>query len=65
MDEQKRKYRSYTEEFKLQALELLKSSGKNARQVERDLGITPGLACEMERSVSSDIQKKRNKLIWN
>ena len=25
------------------ALELLKSSGKTARQIERDLGITPGL----------------------
>jgi len=43
MDEKKSKYRTYTEEFKLQALELLKSSGKKARQIERDLGITPGL----------------------
>ena len=43
MDEKKPKYRTYTEEFKLQALELLKSSGKKARQIERDLGITPGL----------------------
>ena len=38
-----RKYRTYTEEFKLEALELLKSSGKRAGQIERDLGITPGL----------------------
>ncbi len=36
-------YRKYTEEFKLEALELLKSSGKSAGQIERDLGITPGL----------------------
>jgi transposase len=43
MDEQKPHYRKYTEEFKLEALELLKSSGKTARQIERDLGITPGL----------------------
>ena len=43
MDEKKREYRTYTEEFKLEALELLKSSGKSARQIERDLGITPGL----------------------
>jgi len=41
MDE--RKYRIYTKEFKLEALELLKSSGKNAGQLERELGITPGL----------------------
>ena len=38
-----KKYRTYTEEFKLEALALLKSSGKSALQVERDLGITPGM----------------------
>jgi len=43
MDEQRPHYRKYTEEFKLAALELLKSSGKSAGQIERDLGITPGL----------------------
>ena len=43
MDEKKPQYRKYTEEFKLEALELLKSSGKTARQIERELGITPGL----------------------
>lgn len=43
MDEQKSRYRTYTEEFKLEALELLKSSGKPARQLERELGITSGL----------------------
>jgi transposase len=43
MDEKKSRYRTYTEEFKLEALELLKRSGKKAGQIERDLGITPGL----------------------
>jgi transposase len=43
MDQEKSRYRTYTEEFKLEALELLKSSGKTARQIERELGITPGL----------------------
>jgi transposase len=43
MDESKVRYRKYTEEFKLEALELLKSSGKNSRQIERELGITVGL----------------------
>ncbi len=38
-----RKYRSYPEEFKLEALEILRSSGKSAGQIERELGITPGL----------------------
>ena len=38
-----KKYRSYTEEFKVEALKLLESSGKSAAQIERDLGITTGL----------------------
>ena len=36
-------YRRYTEEFKLEALELLRSSDKSAAQIERDLGITKGM----------------------
>jgi transposase len=36
-------YRKYTKEFKLEALELLGTSGKSAAQIERDLGITKGL----------------------
>lgn len=38
-----RNYRTYTEEFKLEALELLGRSGKSAAQLERELGITKGL----------------------
>jgi transposase len=38
-----RNYRTYTEQFKLEALELLESSGESAAQIERDLGITKGL----------------------
>ena len=38
-----KKYRAYTDEFKREALELLKSSGKSARQIEQDLGITDGM----------------------
>jgi transposase len=37
------KYRTYTQEFKLEALELLKTSGQSAAQIERDLGITKGM----------------------
>jgi transposase len=36
-------YRKYTEEFKLEALQLLISSGKSASQLERELGITEGM----------------------
>ncbi|MGQ9850356.1 MAG: transposase [Aggregatilineaceae bacterium] len=35
-----KRYRTYTQEFKLEALELLKSSGKSAAQLERELGIS-------------------------
>jgi len=38
-----RNYREYTQEFKLQALELLNRGEKSAGKIERDLGITPGL----------------------
>ena len=38
-----RKYREYTREFKIQALELLKRGDRPASQIERELGITPGL----------------------
>jgi transposase len=38
-----KKYREYSQEFKLEALELLKRGDKSAGQLERELGITPGL----------------------
>jgi transposase-like protein len=38
-----KRYRTYPQEFKLEALELLKQSGKSAAQLERDLGITSQL----------------------
>lgn len=43
MSDTKASYRTYTEEFKLEALELLKRGEKNSAQIERDLGITDGL----------------------
>ena len=38
-----KKYRTYTDEFKREALELLKSSGKSAGQLERESGDHPGM----------------------
>lgn len=38
-----RNYRKYSQEFKLEALELLRRGEKSAGQIERELGITPGL----------------------
>jgi transposase len=38
-----RKYRSYPEAFKLEALALLEKGENSAGQIERELGITPGM----------------------
>jgi transposase-like protein len=38
-----RKYRTYTKEFKLEAISLAENSDKSLGQIERELGITPGL----------------------
>ena len=38
-----RKTRKYSQEFKLEALELLQRGEKGAGEIERELGITPGL----------------------
>ena len=57
-----KKNRIYTEEFKLEALQLLKTSNKNAKQIERDLGITSGLLLKWrnryEIKTSSDGKKE-------
>jgi transposase len=65
MDEQKPHYRKYTEEFKLEALELLKSSGKTGRQLERELGITPGLLVKWRdryQVIAKDVDQTRLEL---
>lgn len=38
-----KQYRTYPEAFKLEALALLERGDKSAGQIERELGITPGL----------------------
>lgn len=40
---EKKSYLEFTEEFKLEALELFKRGDKTASQIERDLGILLGL----------------------
>jgi hypothetical protein len=40
-----RNYRSYPEEFILEAPEMLRSGGKKSDQIERELGITTGRLC--------------------
>lgn len=43
------KKRKYTDEFKAEALQLLRSSGRSASQLERELGITQGLLSRWRR----------------
>ncbi len=59
---EKKKYRTYPEEFKREALELLQSSGKSSMQLERELGITTGMLLKWRdryQVVSSENQKPR------
>jgi transposase len=44
-----RKYRTYSKEFKLEALSLLESSGKSVSELERELGITTGLLAKWKQ----------------
>lgn len=53
----KRNYRSYTNEFKMEALTLLQNSEKSAGEIERDLGITPGLLVKWQAKYRA-VQKR-------
>jgi len=45
----RKKNREYPKEFKEQAISLLRSSDRSAADVERELGITPGLLSRWNR----------------
>jgi transposase len=49
--------RTYSRTFKLQALELAKSGQKSISQIERDLGITPGLLHKWKARMKADGQQ--------
>ncbi len=46
--------RTYSRAFKLQALELAKSGQKSINEIERDLGITPGLLHKWKARMKAD-----------
>ena len=48
------KHQQYSREFKLEALALIKNSGKSAAQIERDLGLTPGRLHDWKRQLDQD-----------
>lgn len=49
--------RSYTREFKLEAIRLYETSGKTMSQIERDLGITPYLLSKWVRQFREDDER--------
>ncbi len=51
------KRRSYTEEFKLEALRLLETSGKPARVLERELGIGDGCLRQWKKKLAAEGEK--------
>ncbi len=53
-----RKYRTYTKEFKIEALNLLESSGKSASELERELGITAGMLLKWRQRYRIDREKQ-------
>jgi len=55
-----KKYRTYAEEFKLEALEMLKQGGKSASEIERDLGITPGLLTKWRARYQTSLPDKNS-----
>jgi transposase len=46
--------KTYTSEFKQEALRLLETSGKSAAQIERDLGVGPGCLSRWKHQFSQD-----------
>jgi len=46
--------RTYTREFKLEALRLLETSDQSAAQIERDLGISAGCLSRWKRELVTD-----------
>jgi transposase len=51
------KRRTYSREFKLEALRLWQTTEKSAREVEEDLGITRGLLYKWKRKFKAEGEK--------
>jgi transposase len=59
----KRTNRTYTKEFKLEALALYQSSGKSSYQIERELGITRGLLLKWRDRYQAEVEKGETQLV--
>jgi transposase len=55
---ERQKYRTYSKEFKQEALSLLESSGKSASELEQELGITTGLLLKWRQRYKVNKEKE-------
>ncbi len=46
--------RTYPREFKVEAVALVRNSNKSVSEIERELGITPGLLAKWKQRLKSD-----------
>jgi len=53
------KRKTYTREFKVEAVRLLETSGKNGHEIERDLGIGSGQIYRWRRQLASETGSQR------
>ena len=51
-------YRTYTREFKVEALQLLARGGKSAAELERELGITKGMLLQLRQRYKMNGQQQ-------
>jgi transposase len=58
----KNKY--YPKEFKIEALEMLRSSGKSMAQIERELGISPNLLSRWKARYDIALDDQANKALY-
>jgi transposase len=49
--------KTYTREFKLETLRLVETSGKRPREIERELGLSPGLIHKWRREFANKEQE--------
>ena len=46
--------RTFTKDYKLEVIELARTSGKSKAQIERELGLTPGQIGNWEKAIERD-----------
>lgn len=62
MSNPKNKY--YPKELKIEALEMLRTSGKSMAQIERELGITPNLLAKWKARHDVELDEQANKTLY-